>query len=87
LRPATVWLAVVSPAVTVPIQRGENRGETITYTNVVRSISAIGMWSGDAMTLKLQEKSVLAGTKDRCVVLVQQDSTGPILAAAWMDER
>src|SRR5204862_7244661 len=33
---ATVWLAVMSKSVEVPITRGENRGKTITYSNVVR---------------------------------------------------
>src|SRR5258705_1065291 len=42
---ATLWLAVISASVTVPITRGENQGKTVTYNNVVRDLMPIGMWN------------------------------------------
>jgi hypothetical protein len=41
-----VWLCPVSRSVSVGIGRGENRGRTITYTNVVRRWIRLGSWSG-----------------------------------------
>ncbi|HUS96446.1 MAG TPA: DUF1223 domain-containing protein [Hyphomicrobiaceae bacterium] len=82
-KPATVWLALVRPKVTVKIKRGENRGKAITYHNVVHSISPVGMWSGPETTIRLQQDAVLHGKPMNCAVLLQVDS-GPILAAAWM---
>lgn len=79
---ATVWLAVMSPSVEVPITRGENKGKTITYSNVVRDLMPIGMWNGKAMTVQLQRHSVVHAGAERCAVLVQQGRAGPIVGAA-----
>ncbi|MCB1509405.1 MAG: DUF1223 domain-containing protein [Hyphomicrobiaceae bacterium] len=84
-RPATVWLASVEPKVTVRIQRGENRGSTATYYNVVREIAAVGMWPGHATTIEVRQRSYLKKPGMRCVVLVQADS-GAILAASWLNQ-
>ena len=80
---ATVWLAVVSPLVEVDIKRGENRGRTIAYHNVVREISPVGMWSGQAMRIELPANAVMKDG-DRCAVMLQADNGGRILGAAWM---
>lgn len=81
--PATVWLAIVSPVVDVEIKRGENRGRTIAYHNVVRDISPVGMWSGGPMKVELPA-SALMRPGDRCAVIVQGDDGGRILAATWL---
>lgn len=81
---ATVWLAVISPTVEVPITRGENKGKTITYTNVVRELMPIGMWSGKPMTVQLQRHSIMHAGTTRCAVLVQQGHAGPIVGAAMI---
>ena len=36
---------------TVDIGRGENTGRAVTYHNVVRSMTPIGMWNGDALNI------------------------------------
>src|SRR5262249_26139370 len=41
-----VWLCALSGSVSVGIARGENRGRTITYTNVVRRWIKLGTWNG-----------------------------------------
>jgi hypothetical protein len=80
---ATVWLATVRPKVTVKIRHGENRGRTLNYYNVVRSLSAVGMWSGQQTTIKLRQRNFVPDKSMRCVVLVQAEG-GAILAATWM---
>lgn len=35
-----------------PVGRGENGGRTLTESNIVRSLTPIGDWTGDALTLR-----------------------------------
>ncbi|MFM1814566.1 MAG: hypothetical protein RLZ98_1261 [Pseudomonadota bacterium] len=81
----TIWLATVRAQVPVDIKHGENRGRTITYFNVVRSLSPIGMWSGEAMQVKLPYDEMLR-EGERCAIFIQAGHAGPIFAAAWMQQ-
>ncbi|HVY21438.1 MAG TPA: DUF1223 domain-containing protein [Bauldia sp.] len=83
---ATLWLVMYDRAVTVPIGRGENSGKTITYTNVVRKMRPIAMWTGAAMSVDLAKSEMEHAKADSCAVLLQTESKdglpGPILGAA-----
>jgi hypothetical protein len=81
---ATLWLAVIAKDVTVPIARGENKGRTVTYNNVVRELIPIGMWNGKPMTVQLERHSFMRPGTDRCAVLLQQGHAGPIVGAALL---
>jgi hypothetical protein len=81
---ATIWLAVISRSVEVPIQRGENRGKTVTYSNVVRELIPLGTWSGKATTVRLERHSFMHKGADGCAVLLQQGQAGPIVGSALM---
>jgi len=81
---ATVWLAVIAKSVDVAITRGENRGKTITYFNVVRDLMPIGTWNGKPMTVQLQRHSLAAESPERCAVLLQQGRAGPIVGAGLL---
>ena len=52
-RSAEVWLCPITGKVPVAIDRGENRGHTIAYTNVVRRWVKLGDWSGKAETFSI----------------------------------
>lgn len=80
----TIWLAIVQPSVEVEIKRGENRGKRITYTNVVRDLTAVGAWSGKPARIELSEASVLKDQRQRCAVLLQEGKVGPIVGATWL---
>jgi len=86
-REATVWLAIAKDQEAVPISRGENRGKTITYTHPVREISPVGMWKGEAMTLRLPLKELKTMGGDCLVTLLQVGSAGPILGAALYEQK
>lgn len=83
---ATVWLAVVQKKGEVEVGRGENSGRKLTYFNVVREMSAVGIWNGQAEEIRLSRKSVLWRQTERCVALVQKGAGGPILGAAQWPE-
>lgn len=84
IRRGTIWLALVTKKVTVKINRGENRGRTISYYNVVRELTPVGKWEGDAMSVKLPKNHLMHRGADGCTVLLQGEKSGPILAAAEM---
>jgi hypothetical protein len=83
---ATLWLVLYDKAVTVPIGRGENSGKTITYTNVVRKMRPIAMWTGAAMSVDLPKSEMEHAKADSAAVLLQTEVKdglpGPILGAA-----
>lgn len=83
-----VVIAYFKRNVQVEITRGENAGKTISYQNSVTDLETVGMWKGEAMSLKLP-MSVMDGSKyDGCAVLLQQTGPsgepGPILGAAGL---
>ncbi len=78
---STVWVLVVAPRISVAIARGENAGNRITYSNVVRRIIPAGSWHGDAVTLKLPKADLMADPADFCVALLQVGGVGPIIGA------
>ncbi len=85
--PATseVWLCAFSHAVPVEIGKGENRGRTVTYANVVRRWVKLGDWNGAARTFSVPTSDVNVDGVDGVAVLVQSgtiEHPGPMLGAA-----
>ena len=81
---ATVWVAIIQKSGRVSIGRGENDGQTLTYYNIVRELTPVGMWTGEKDTIRLDQASMTWPKSDACAVLVQQGIGGPIIGAAWM---
>ncbi|WP_029058100.1 DUF1223 domain-containing protein [Stappia stellulata] len=82
---ATVMLALVAAPVSVDIGRGENRGREVVYTNVVRSLRAVGMWDGGRVEFRLPMSDLKKMKAQRCAVIVQMEDggrPGRILGAA-----
>jgi hypothetical protein len=55
-----VWLLPVTLSASVAIQRGENRGKTITYSQVARGIHLVGHWNGEASSITLSKEKIEA---------------------------
>lgn len=62
----------------VPIKAGENGGVTLPHRNVVREVSALGVWNGGSRRFSLP-KAGHPGLKT--AVLLSQGQVGPVLAA------
>lgn len=78
-KPADVWLVRYDPKVVqVPVRAGENEGRTLPHKNVVKSLTRLGAWSGNAETFPLPAATPGLLT----AILVQTPQAGPILAAA-----
>lgn len=78
---STVWAVAFDYAHTTRVERGENRGKTLTYSNVVRDIRRVGAWRGEAARIALPMGEMAPG-RDAVAVLVQADAGGAILGAA-----
>ena len=79
--PVQVELVRYVPEETVTIERGENAGKTITYSNIVTSWERLGDWSGQE---PLEMTAPYDGTEPGAVI-VQSDGPAQILAAARVD--
>jgi hypothetical protein len=66
-----VWLSTVKASATVKIKRGENRGRTGKYHNVVRGWHKLGLWKGEPIELHIA-LSELQGDFDEAAVIVQE---------------
>jgi len=88
-RKGTIWLALYDDPITVPIERGENTGKTVTYHNVVRKLRPIAMWKGKEVTVELPKSELDQAEVSRCAVILQTEHDdglpGPILGAATID--
>lgn len=74
----TFWLVGFDRQHVTPVASGENRGRTLTHRHVVRSLSTLGEWRGQAMGLTSARP---AG--ERVAVLLQA-SSGAILGLATL---
>lgn len=65
-----VWLCGMVKATSVVVERGENRGRTITYHNVARRWMKLGEWTGQAHTFTIPLAELKAGGIDAVAVIV-----------------
>jgi hypothetical protein len=80
-----IWLCGLSRSVPVSIGRGENRGKTITYYNVVRRWVKLGEWNGSERTWNVPLSDIAAADVNSVAVLVQggdHNKPGRMLGAA-----
>jgi hypothetical protein len=80
-----VWLCATTRSVPVAIGRGENRGRTVTYHNVVRKWVRLGPWAGTTQTWTVPKSELASDGVDSVAVLIQAgtvESPGTIFGAA-----
>ena len=79
-----VWLCGVKKASAIEISRGENRGKTVTYHNIVRSWHRLGEWTGKATSWTVSRSDFKAGVDEAAVIVQERPSGHPgrVLGAA-----
>lgn len=87
LAQAVVWLVTYNQHQDVKIERGENRGKTLAYGQIVTDRQVLGMWSpADGAHIMLPLHEVLdKKSSDGAAIIVQEnkgDLPGAILGAA-----
>ncbi|NVN85814.1 MAG: DUF1223 domain-containing protein [Rhodopseudomonas sp.] len=81
-----IWICAVSTAVPISIGRGENRGQQVTYHNVVRNLLKVGDWNGTAGSWSVPLENISRDGVDAAVVYLQdgnRDRPGAMLGAAF----
>jgi hypothetical protein len=81
-----VWICSVSKAVPISIGRGENRGQQVTYYNVVRNLLKVGDWDGSSGSWTVPLENISREGIDAAAVFVQDGSRekpGAMLGAAF----
>lgn len=81
-RKGTIWLVLYADAEQVSIKRGENSGRKVTYYNVVKEMTPVGMWDGSKAVFTLPRPELKARGYKKCAVLLQAGNAGPIIGAA-----
>jgi hypothetical protein len=64
-----LWVLPLVSERSVQIGRGENSGRSVTYTNVVRGLTRIGGWTGEATTIDIPASSIPADAEGFVVLL------------------
>lgn len=82
VKESTIWLAVVQKQAVVSVEKGENKGRALTFHHVVREMTPIGLWTGRPTTIRLAAGALMHPAGEHFVVLLQEESTGPIIGAA-----
>ncbi|MBV2142268.1 thioredoxin family protein [Falsochrobactrum sp. TDYN1] len=89
--PVHVVLFYLRDSVTIPITKGENAGQSLTYRNTVSDINTIGMWDGEAMKIELPVSELDRKDVTGCAIVLQEyrsdNSLGPILGSALFTEK
>jgi len=77
-RDAIIWLVGFDDSIVKDVGAGENRGQSIEYSNVVREWREVGRWDGQsAINLELTRPAGKGGL----AVIVQEGEVGEILGA------
>lgn len=77
LSEAMVWLVTFIDRAEVEIERGENQGKKIAYTQIVTGRQVLGMWEpATGTTLKLPLAEILVEPANGAAILVQEDRNG-----------
>ncbi|MEP1767744.1 MAG: DUF1223 domain-containing protein [Sulfitobacter sp.] len=79
--PMEIHVLQLTPLKASKITRGENRGKTITYSNIAHDWRVVGSWDGKSAL----DMSVDVKGDDPVVVLVQEANAGIIVAAARVE--
>jgi hypothetical protein len=81
-----VWICSIAKSVPIEISRGENRGQQVTYHNVVRNLLKVGDWNGHPESWSVPIENLTRDGVDGAVVYLQdgsRDKPGPMLGAAY----
>ena len=86
----TLYMVYYNRSEKVKIERGENRGKTIVYHNIVRETQMLGMLKNGAISVDLPLSEIKRAGYDSCAILLQEttaDGTpGAIIGASVVED-
>ena len=85
-RNSTLWIIYFNNGSDVPIKQGENGGQTLHYSNIVRDSEMIGMVKNEKLQTRFPLAEMGRRGYDSCALVLQKTSAegtpGPIVGAA-----
>ncbi|WP_206742045.1 DUF1223 domain-containing protein [Erythrobacter longus] len=84
-RQAELVLVGVDAGAEVAIGRGENRGRSIAYTNVLKGERRLAVWEGGEASHALAKGALNIDGADRYALVLREVNAGPVLAARWLN--
>lgn len=82
---ATLWMVYFSNQAVVKVERGENRGKNLTYSNIVGDIELVGMMEPEGLKMMLPLSEISYKGYDSCALILQRTTKygtpGPIIGA------
>ena len=82
---ATIWLVQYDVRRQVSVNDGENAGKVLSYTNLVRNLTPLGVWHGESKGLSLPVRDLTKTKYSGFAILLQVEDAGPVIGAATMD--
>lgn len=82
---ATIWLVQYQARRQVTVSAGENAGKMLSYANLVRNLTPLGVWRGESKGLSLPVRDLTKAAYSGFAVLLQVEDAGPVIGAAMMD--
>lgn len=86
----TLYIVYFNRSTKVTIKRGENRGKTITYRNIVRDTQMLGMLKSGSISVDLPISELKRSGFDACAIILQEmtkDGTpGAIIGATVIND-
>jgi hypothetical protein len=87
---ATLWMVYFDNNREVQVERGENAGKNIVYTNIVHDIEMIGKVHDQVLQTEFALKEMGHRGYDSCALILQKTTTdgtpGPIIGAAYIKD-
>jgi hypothetical protein len=80
VKPSLIQVVHVHPHATTNIEKGENAGRMLSYSNIVVGWEIAAEWDG----VKPMEMALRLVDQGRYALIVQQKGYGPVLAARWL---
>ena len=70
----TLWMVYFTSQEKVKIKKGENYGQHLTYSNIVRDIELVGMLEPDGLKMMLPLGEISRKGYDSCALILQQST-------------
>lgn len=87
---ATLWMVYFDRNRIVDVKRGENGGQRLSYSNIVRSMEMIGTVHDQALQTEFGIADISRRGHDACALILQKKTAhgdpGPIIGAAYLSE-
>ena len=82
---ATLWMVYFANQEVVKVERGENHGKDLTYSNIVRDIELVAMMEPDGLKMMFPLSELSHKGYDSCALILQKSTEygtpGPIIGA------